>query len=536
MAAFVCLPVAAASARIAPARHVHAVLRTAPSTLPGDSREAPSLPAWPRSERALKRAKAAAERRRGDGSVAPRTRAARAAVVDGLAAPGLRASQALFSTPPDTTGSIGPNDYVEIVNDGVAVFRRSDLARLQGPLVNEVFMRAPALTFVSDPQMQWDEEGGRWVYLAVAFTVDFATLLPSGPNYLLYGFSKTEDPSDLRSGWCNYSIASGTAPNGDFLLDDFPKLGHDDLHLIFGSNVFGLGSAGAETFESARIWSVPKPAPGAVSSCPAAPVATAFGSPADPLRTSSGALAVTPVPANTTDSSSAGYVVAAGDATLGPQDSIMAWHVAGSATAPQLVPDGELRVASYAVPAPARQFVFPRIDTLDGRLTMAVAHADPSAAGQEAVWTQHTIDPGNGRVSMRWYELLPGAGQVRQQGTLSGLGVDTFNGAVSPGANGVSAVAVYNRSGPLLLPEIRAQARVPGFPLGLMGLSLRLAASAAPIFDLGCLPVCRWGDYSGASPDQNAASVVWVASQTIAKPGGLLPNWTTTIAAIDAAG
>jgi len=537
-AALVCVPSATSVAKpvIAPGGHVQAVFGRRPPPLRPGSLGVPSLPAWSRDARALKRAKAAALRRRARArlSRAPRSTAARAGVVDGLLQPGLRASDALFSTPPDTTGAIGPNHYVEIVNDAVAVFERSNLARIAGPVPNEIFMKAPSATFVSDPQMQWDTEGGRWEYLAVAFTVDFTTLLPSGPNYLLFGFSKSNDPTQ---GWCSYSLASGSAPNGDFLLDDFPKLGHDNMHLIFGSNVFALGGGGtAQSFASARIWSVPKPAPGAISSCPAAPVATAFGSPDDPLRTSSGALAVTPVPANTTDSSAAGYVVAAGDATLGPQDSIMAWHVGGSATAPQLVSDGEVPVASYAVPAPARQFFFPRIDTLDGRLTMAVAHADPSAGGQEAVWTQHTVDPGNGRVSMRWYELLPGAGRLRQQGTISGLGVDTFNGAVSPAANGGSAVAVYDRSGPLLLPEIRAQARGPGFPLGVMGLSLRLAASAAPIFDLGCMPVCRWGDYSGASPDQTAASVVWVASQTIAKPGGLLPNWTTTIAAIDAAG
>jgi hypothetical protein len=497
------------------------------------------LPAWPRSERALRAAKRAAERRQGSlrrGSAAPAF-ASSAAIFGGLVGPGLGAPQALFDAPPDTTGSIGPNAYVEIVNDGVAVFRRADLARVSGPVLNELFMRAPAGTFVSDPQMQWDAQAGRWEYLAVAFTVDFSTLLPSGPNYLLFGFSRSPDPTSLLLGWCHYSLSSGSAANGDPLIDDFPKLGHDDNHLIFGSNVFALGAGGRDqTFLTARVWSVPKPGPGVLSSCPTAPTATAFGSEQSPLRTSAGGPAVTPVPANSTDASASGYVVAADDATAGPAGHIMAWHVGGIASAPDLVQDGEIPVASYRVPAPARQFGFPRLDTLDGRLTMAVAHADPDAGGKEAVWTQHTVDPGNGTVATRWYELLPGAAAARQQGTIALPGTDTFNGAVSPGADGHSAVAVYDRSGPLLLPRIRAQARTPDLPLGVMGPGLTLASSAAPDFDLSCLPVCRWGDYSGASPDPTASSVVWVASQTTAKPGGLLPNWTTTIAAIDAAG
>jgi hypothetical protein len=519
------------------AGHVRATLLSRGGAAPPTGYH-PALPVLSRSGRALSSAKReAAMRRRGRPvSAAPRAAAARAIVMGGLSQPGLRASEALLGAPPDTTGAIGPDYFVEIVNDAVAVFRRSDLGRVAGPVPNETFMRRPGLTFVSDPQMQWDPQSSRWLYLAAAFTVNFKTLLPYGPNYLLFGFSKSGDPSDLSQGWCSYSLPSGSAPNGDPLLDDYPKLGHDDSHLIFGSNAFALGAGGQQNFISARVWAVPKPAAGTLSSCPAAPVATIFGSADSPLLTSSGAPAATPVPANTTDASALGYVVAAEDATLGTQDQIMTWHVGGSAVSPSLVADADIPVASYSVPRSARQFGFPRIDTLDARLTMAVARADPSAGGQEAIWTQHTIDPGNGSVAMRWYELLPGSGQARQQGTIAGLGVDVFNGAISPGMDGGSAVAVYNRSGPLLLPEIRVQARGPAFPAGLMGPSLWLASSAAPDFDLSCAPVCRWGDYSGASPDPRASTVVWVANQTIAKPGGLLPNWTTTIAAIDAAG
>ncbi len=511
--------------------HSRAALRIAPGRTA--NRRRPVLAPLLRDPRRLRAAKAAARDRRQHF-----TRGAQAA--SALAAPGpfagldergLGATDALLGAPPDTTGSIGPGDYVEEVNDAVAVFRRSDLTRVAGPIPNEVFMNSPFPTFVSDPQMQWDQSQGRWVYLAVAFSLDFQTLQPSGPNYLLYGFSKTTDPTDLSNGWCHYSVASGSAPNGVPLIDDYPKLGHDDRRLIFGSNAFTTGGNGA--FMTARIWSIPAPPAGPLGECPPAPAATTFGSPERPLRTPAGVLAFTPVPANTFNASARGYILAADDATNGVQRHIAAWHVSGPASNPTLTADGEIPVASYSVPRPAFDFIFPQIDTLDARLTMAVANADPTAGGEEAVWTAHTVDPGNGRVVMRWYELLPRSRRARQIGTVTGPWVDVYNGSVAPTADGSSAVVGFNRSGLLLLPELDARTHTSTMPPGSSGTSVLLGASGAPDFDLSCAPVCRWGDYSGASPDPTVRSAVWIAGQTIDQPGGLLPSWATHIARLN---
>jgi hypothetical protein len=525
--------------RVPPAKHVRSTA-AAPNMARAPSGRAPVLRALPRSRPALRRAKAAAERRRKRhpthsrrASTAGRIRA-RAALTAGPSAPGLRASDGLFGVPPDTTGAIGPGHFVEEVNDGVAVYRRSDLGRVAGPLINELFMAPPSGTFVTDPQMQWDQRAGRWFYLAAAFTADLATSRPVGPNYLLYGFSRTSDPRDLVTGWCRYRIQSGSAPSGAHILDDFPKLGHDDNHLIFGTNAFAIEPE-EDAFVTARIYSVPKPPSGPLLGCPAAAAATVFGSAAEPLRTADGDLAVTPIPANTTDAAAAGYVVAADDATTGPKNELMTWHVGGTRTAPALVEDGNIAVAEYRVPPAARQFVFPPLDTLDTRLTTAVAHADPAAGGAEAVWTQHTVDPGNGRVTMRWYELVPSDLTARQEGAVSDPGLDVFNGGISPSSGGSAAGLVYNRSGPLLLPELRARSHSDSMAPGATGGGLLLARSEEPDYDLSCAlgPACRWGDYSGASPDPLDPSRVWVAGQRIARPGGLLPNWTTGIASLD---
>ena len=49
---------------------------------------------------------------------------------------------------------------------------------------------------------------------------------------LLFGWSKTSNPSDLTNGWCRFGIPQGN------LLEDYPKLGHDDNFLSIGTNEY----------------------------------------------------------------------------------------------------------------------------------------------------------------------------------------------------------------------------------------------------------------------------------------------------------
>src|SRR5437764_2774209 len=349
-----------------------------------------------------------------------------AAVFDNLNRPGLGA---LDSSPSDSTGAIGPNHYVEMVNSRVAVYARSglrsqatmDLAAFVGASGNDAF----------DPQVQWDPSANRWFYVA-----DLVGS-PRGSDYIALGWSKTSDPSDLSNGWCRFVLNTddlyGGLP-GDY-FDDYPKLGHSDSQVIVGANLFGPNGG-----FSASILTFPKPPPGAETTCPSASGGYVYGDPSNPLTASSGVDAATPVPADITDSSSSGYVVSSDGASLAGGDPdahgnpepgatpnsgaaagpITASQVsaqrrtqtaatpqappgAGSALTAWQVDDSGLLstpiafgVPAYGVPADAPQ---PdgglwKIATLDTRMTQAVGHSDPTAGGAEAVWTQHTVDGG----------------------------------------------------------------------------------------------------------------------------------------------
>jgi PKD domain len=443
--------------------------------------------------------------------------------------PGLTAADnAIMGTPPDPTGAIGPTAYVEFVNSVVAEYSRSDLSPVGSPVQLDAFVGDIGFN-VFDVQIQWDPSAGRWFYVSD----DCVDAACSQDSFLDVGWSKTADPAGMDpSHWCNYFLPSDL-PDGT-LFDDYPKLGHDDNHLLIGVNTFD-----GDAFQTARIYALPKPPVGDETTCPGPSTGGVFGSPDRPLVIANGNPAFTPVPANTADSAAAGYVVAADDPTgavLGPKDQIMAWQVTGSGANPNLLPLGDMTVAPYDVPAPAAQpgveSTFNTLDTLDARLTQAVAHADPGASGREAVWTQHTIDGPGGESVARWYELLPSDLEVRQQGTIADPSGFVFNGAVSPAANGRDAAIQYNISSSSRLPEIRAQSQRSGTPLGQMsGETSALATSAAADQDLSCptsstgdpVTPCRWGDYAGVSPDPVNPDLVWGTNQISGAASGSLP-------------
>ena len=106
-----------------------------------------------------------------------------AGVFNNLDRPGLNQ---LTVAPPDSTGAIGPNNYVEMVNQQIGVYDRS--LNLVASSDNGAFMGAGSLS-VTDPQIQWDPQGGHWLYAALG--------VATGANMLLFGWSKTSNPSDL---------------------------------------------------------------------------------------------------------------------------------------------------------------------------------------------------------------------------------------------------------------------------------------------------------------------------------------------------
>jgi hypothetical protein len=419
-------------------------------------------------------------------------------------------------TPPDTTGAMGPDRYIEAINLKYGIYSRSGSLLNSGSLSALTGIAGGLFGYsLSDPQMMWDAKTGRFYYSAVYYDAFLSS------NGLAVGWSKTANPSSA-SDFCQYAIDFG----GE--LPDYPKLGDSSDFLLYGYNLFGFF---ASEYEGSAFVTLNKPPAGATCAPPSAFSVHDSGV----LHNADGSLAATPVPANLVDDSSgAGYVVANADLTdlsahPSGADFASVYAVTTSGTdanglpVPSISAPTNVSVPSYAMPANAPEQGSPYLlDTLDGRFEAAVAASDPGHGGNIGLWTAHAVFGGAG-TEERWYEIDPTAGTLFQSGAATNSSLFIWNGAISPdranngttGSFGDSMAMSVSTSSASTFPALQfvwkkgANSQSP---------LTNLVQATGPNIDSSCsdTTACRWGDYSGASPDPAAtgtAGTVWLANQ-----------------------
>ena len=438
--------------------------------------------------------------------------------------------------PPDTTGAAGPDRYIETINTSYAIYGKTGSLLNSGSLSALTGISGGIFGYsLSDPQMMWDAATQRFYYTAVFYDAFLSNM------GLAIGWSKTPAPAS-SSDFCKYTIGFGAD------LPDYPKLGDSQDFLMVGYNVFANG---ASSYAGSEFTMVNKPPAG--SACAAPSQFAVHFSPT--LHNGDTSLAATPVPANLVDDGNgAGYVVANADlsttaqatfasvwsVTTGPPDSngIVTPVVNGPVTA---------TVASYRMPANAPQSGSSYLlDTLDGRFEAAVAATDPGHGNVTALWTAHAVLGGAG-AEERWYEINPANGQVLQNGTVGASTLYAWNGAISPdrantgsaGAFGDSMAISVSTSSSATYPAIQLAWKTGASPQSPLS---PLVQASGPNVDFSCSTSspCRWGDYSGASPDPAATGStgrVWLANQyNLAGGSTSSTSWRTRVFAVTPTG
>ena len=117
-------------------------------------------------------AKAAANARAGVRGKAGATTAAGATIVSSYenVSPSFDGIYQTDGTPPDTTGAIGPDRYIEAVNTAYAIFGRSGALLDSGSLSSLTGVPTGLFGYgLSDPQMMWDAKTQRFYYAAVYY-------------------------------------------------------------------------------------------------------------------------------------------------------------------------------------------------------------------------------------------------------------------------------------------------------------------------------------------------------------------------------
>ena len=425
-------------------------------------------------------------------------------------------------TPPDSTGAIGPNNYVEMDNSFIAVYDRN-LNTVASTTIDN-FVGALAGTPFCDPQVQWDNTANRWLVSFLYCNVASST------QAVVIAWSATSDPSSLTgcpadtpgcAAWCQFSFV-----NTPYLLD-FDKLGHSANDLIVAGNLHDETTpSGNPPFVSAGMEWVPMPANGSTNcATPSSASSTNLG-----LTNGDGSTPTfTPVPVNQTSNNTDVWIVSAYDpagnvGSVGPQSKLATWDLDGAGVLHQRA---DINVNSYQTPTAAAQLgSSDTIDTIDGRLTQAAGNA---SAG---IWTQHTVRDSSGRSEVDWYELVQSGLNLTlfQQGNIDTANAWTFNAAISPRWDGQGTAIFYNVSSTTQDPAIVAQTRRAATPSGTFDIGrTTLATSSAADTDGSCnnptfgIP-CRWGDYSGASPDPVHQTIVWGTNEFNTATGST-PAW-----------
>jgi hypothetical protein len=418
--------------------------------------------------------------------------------------------------PPDPTGAIGPNSYIELINLRYGIYGRDASVIEEGDLGALTLFPVGEL---SDPQILWDPTAQRFYYLAVDFY----------NSAYAFGYSKSEDPRSSTD-FCHYYVGGFY---DSLYLPDYPKMAVTQDFVLVGANVFLL----AAFYTGSDVDWFQKPTD------PVCPAQLGSGGIFSSLKNANGSQMSTPEPAVSADATSGGWIVGSADVGTGSANYLTVFKVTKNAqgdasiSAPTAV-----TVGSYQMPANAPQSGTTQLlDTMDTRLTHAVAGYDPRI-GATAIWTAHAVFGGAGSEE-RWYEIsAAGTPALSQTGKVSDAHLHVFNGAISPdrasddatdasALTGRNMVMGFNTSSPSTYAAIQmVSQRGSGAQSG----SVLVKQSVGPYVDFSCgsgLPnVCRWGDYGGATPDplRSAGGQVWLSAEwNNPATDGSTPVWQT---------
>jgi hypothetical protein len=420
------------------------------------------------------------------------------------------------SAPPDTNGVVGTTQYVQWVNESLAVFDKATTAIAPGfpkqgtaPWAGFIDPSTGALSRCAtandgDPVVQFDKAAQRWILTQF--------LVSSQPFLQCVAVSTT---SDATGSYARYSFQYADFP-------DYPKLSvWPDAYYITFNMFAGNSFAGSEACAYDRAKMLAGQPATQICFGPTSSVASALPSDLD---------GSTAPPAG----SPAFFVNIQTTTSL----NLFKFHVdfanpsASTFTGPTVLTVPAFTTAcrngGACIPqAGTRQ----QLDSLSDRLMYRLAYRN--FGDHEAMVVSHSVSTGSKKPSaVRWYELRsPGNGNfsVFQSGTFSPTSL--FRWMPSAAMDKVGDIAVgYSLSSSTTNPAIGYATRTAADPAGTLGNEV--------IFKQGggsqLTGLNRWGDYSAMAIDPVDDCTFWFTSEYLKANGTF--NWSTQITSFKVAG
>lgn len=438
--------------------------------------------------------------------------------------------------PPDTTGAVGPNHFVQSVNSTWAVWDRSGTSLIATTALSSLFSALPgpcATANDGDPIVLYDQLADRFLIAQFCYSVD------STPNHQVIAISKTGDPTGA------YYLYDFRMPNLKF--NDYPKFGvWPDAYYMTDNQFNQAGgafmAAGAFAFDRSKMLSGDPTASYVYFDMEALFPADGIGG---MLPASVDGFVPPPsgAPAPFVYFTAGEFGDAAGDA-LRIFDFHVDFAVPANSTFTER-PGSPLPVAAFdprvvpntrnVIPQPSPATSAHYLDALNDRLMFRLAYRNFGSS--ESLVLNHTVNAAVNpayRAGVRVYQLnraTPAAAfTIAEQATYAGLDTTTHRwlGSVAMNHQGDLALG-YSVSSTSVIPSIRYVAK-----LGAQSLATGLAQGETEIKTGGGVPQTsasgRWGDYSQMSVDPVDDCTFWYTQEYYATGGTGTSPWRTWIA------
>ena len=414
--------------------------------------------------------------------------------------------------PPDTTGDVGPNHYVQWVNLRYAIYTLTRDANnsitafnlvpgfpKNGNTVWSGFGGRCQSDNDGDPIVQYDQLADRWILTQFAV---------SGTPYTqCVAVSTSPDPTGT---YFRYSFSY------DRSFNDYPKMGVWPDAYYISYNMFRNG----RSFTGNTVCAFERAQMLLGLSARQACVNTTAGASMEPADLEG----IVPPPVG-----SPNLLMSLTSSAVQFWRFTVNW-VAGTGTLTG--PTNVAGVAAYSracgggvcIPQPGTTT---QLDSLADRLMYRLSYR--KFVDHEALVINHSVTSGSG-VGVRWYELRNATGQtfgsaapvLFQQGTFAPSNYFRWMGSAAMDKTGGIAIG-YNISSSAIVPSIRYAYRGPSDPAGTIGNETSvLVGSGSQNGNL-----TRWGDYSTISVDPVDGCTMVFTSQFQPSTGNF--NWSTFI-------
>jgi len=414
---------------------------------------------------------------------------------------------AVTAVPPDPNGAVGPNHYVQWVNNAFVIFNKQG-AQVQAPISDNTFWSyfstCNQLGGFSDPIVQYDRAADRWLVGEVALPL-FPGLF--GQYAQCFAVSTTSDPTGPYYLW---AYGFGTS------INDYPKIAvWPDAYYVTW-NIFQNGS----NFIGPKACAFDR---NAMLSGAAAPARVCFQ-----LPTAFDSLLPSDLDGATAPPAGSPNFLMNVD-TAASALNLWKFHVdfttpnQSTFTGPTSIPG----VAAFTAPCTNTPDCVPQpgttmsLDSLGDRLMYRLAYRN--FGDHESIVANHTVVAPNGNTGVRWYEIRDpnGAPTVYQQGSFAPDSDYRWMASIAMDQSGNIAVG-YSVSSSATYPSIRYTGWEVGDTPGTLQAETSLVAGGGSQTGYD-----RWGDYSAMRIDPIDDCTFWYTQEYQATTQ--TANWSTRI-------